>query len=87
MLAIENLNRKIDAFVELSPLDKYSYNKTYSTPFYFKESQKFICPNHNIPLKDQLQPSVEYWLVAGPAGSGKTSLAKYMISEFGLKHI
>ena len=34
-----------------------------------------------------MKPKVEYWIINGPIGSGKTTVAKYLQSQFGYKLI
>jgi adenylate kinase family enzyme len=38
-------------------------------------------------LINQIKKSVEYWIVAGPSCSGKTTVAKYLAAEYGFKLI
>jgi hypothetical protein len=49
---MEKISRKISFFVDLTDSSAYNYNKTYFTPFYFLENQKYIRPNKNNSLKN-----------------------------------
>ena len=72
-------------FIDLSDPAKYEFNKTYSAQLYFLETQRLVRANKNLPLKSELEPKVDYWLVTGAIGSGKSSVAKYISTEFGFK--
>jgi len=54
---------------------------------YFLQNQKRIVPNLQKPLNNYLNSSINYWLVNGPVGSGKTTVAKFLVNEYGFKLI
>lgn len=54
---------------------------------YFLQNQLRIVPNMNKPLESYLNAGVNYWLVNGPQGSGKTTVAKFLQTEYGFKLI
>ncbi len=57
------------------------------TPMYFLQNQLRITPNSEKPLEGYLNSSINYWLVHGVAGSGKTTVAKFLAKEYGFKLI
>lgn len=46
-----------------------------------------MIPNKNMALKYQLQKKIQYWVVQGAIGSGKTTVAKHFAQQFGFKFI
>ena len=45
---------------------------------YFLQNQTRIVPNTQKPLDNYLNATINYWLINGPAGSGKTTVAKHL---------
>lgn len=84
---LENYNRKISYYVDLTRPEKYKYAKEYSSPIYYLENQVRIAPSFDLSLKEELSNQAEYWVVNGPGTCGKTSVAKYIAAEFGFKLI
>lgn len=78
IIEMEKVSRKISLFVDLTDASAYTYNKTYFTLFYFLENQKYIRPNKHNSLKSELEPKIEYWLITGATGAGKSSVAKQL---------
>lgn len=79
-IELENVNRKITWYVDLSTNDQYRFEKTFTPATYFLESGRWIRPNKNNSLATEMQEKVEYWIVGGAIGSGKTTVAKYLQS-------
>jgi tRNA A37 threonylcarbamoyladenosine biosynthesis protein TsaE len=44
------------------------------------ENQKFFKPNKINKLQDELKEKVDYWIVSGAIGSGKTTISKFISS-------
>lgn len=83
----EQLNRKFTRFVELDLAEDWFYSKQYTSGMYFLETQRFIRPDMNYELKEQVAKGKKYWLVTGAQGAGKTTVAKYMAEQYGMKLI
>jgi hypothetical protein len=47
---------------------------------YFLTNQKRVVPNLTIPLEDYINNRTKYWLINGPAGCGKTTVAKILVA-------
>lgn len=54
---------------------------------YFLQNQTKIVPNTQKPLENYLNATVNYWLINGVSGSGKSTVAKHLSTEFGFKLI
>lgn len=83
----ENINRKFTKFIELDPCEDYMYSKQYTSNMYFLETQRRIQPSMEYSLEEQLQTSKRYWVIIGPQGCGKTTVAKFMAEKYGLEMI
>ena len=82
---MENLNRKVDKFVDLCNPANYQYTEIGSSSTYFLECQKRIKPNLNNSLANELSESVHYWVIGGASGSGKSTVAEYISKQFNYK--
>lgn len=65
-------------YIDLCEKEHYRYEKTFKSPCYFLETQRWIKPNKNNSLYQELAVKTDYWIVSGPLGSGKTTVAKFI---------
>ena len=86
-IELENANRKVSTYIDLSTPDQYRFEKSYTPATYFLETDRLLKPNKNNCLASELSEKVDYWIVSGAIGSGKTTVAKHIQNEFGFKMI
>lgn len=83
----ENVNRRFSWFVDLDPEHEYMYSSVYSSNMYFLETQRRIHPNLEYPLINQIEQTRRYWAVVGPQGVGKTTVSKYLETQYQLNYV
>lgn len=79
-MELENINRKINYYIDLCDPMAHRYTKEYSGPIYFLENQKRISPTMDQSLSVELNSSQPYWIVNGTGTCGKTTVAKFLCS-------
>jgi hypothetical protein len=78
VLNFESDNRKFEAFVDLGKKTSLNFVEDFTAPMYFLQNQLRIVPNTYVPLERNMQTTGKYWLMHGIAGSGKTTVAKFL---------